>query len=657
MNAPATVSTLRLATPFSDHAVLQRDRPLPVWGTAAPGSRVEVTLAGNAGSACADAEGRWRVDLAALPAGGPHRLVATSGGERVAIEDVLIGEVWLGSGQSNMAWRVAISADPDEACAAATDPRIRLLTLPGNPQIEPQTRDDGAAWQLATPATVREFSAVAWNFARHLRPQVDVPIGIIVSAWGGTPIETWMAVDALACVPSARQRHDEVRRQHAAYLATLAEDTRRFQAELQAWKDSVPVWEAARDVKDPGIAGKWADPAVDDGDWGEAATPGAWEAPGLKAHSGTVWFRRRIEIPPHWAGQPLTLELGAINNSDEAWIDGMQVGTTTILTPEYWAFLRRYPVPAHLAKAGSVLITVRVDSHGARGGFKSPARLLRLVGPAGEALPLAGTWRWKLGMKHGPMPGGIPQPKVPPFDQNAPSALFNGQLLPLIPYAIRGALWYQGESNTASNAVARDYAILFAALITDWRRRWGQDFAFYWCQLAAYQPSKDAPGPLDSWAVIRESQTATLNLPATGQAVLLDIGEAGNIHPMNKKEVGRRLALIARKQVYGESVAHSGPVLAGHAIADGAIVLRFAHADGGLVARGGALRRFAIAGDDRVFHWAEATIAGDAVVVRSPAVPRPVAVRYACETNPDGANLCNGAGLPAGPFRTDTWDS
>ena len=477
-----------LASLFQDHAVLQRDKPVPVWGWADPGEAVTVTFAGQEAKTVADASGRWRVDLAPLAASAEPAELVVAGRNRVVVSDVLVGEVWLCSGQSNMAWTVAASDRFAEEKPAARFPLIRHYKVPLRVADAPESRIKGE-WQATSPDTVGNFTAVGYFFARELHRKLGVPIGLVNSSYGGTPVEAWMSPDSLASDPA-----------FAVVGQRWAEALAKYPERAAAHQEATARWTAERDA----------------------------------AKAAGKPFDRRAPRPPQGPGHPDT-----------------------------------------------------------------------------------------------------------------PSGLYHAMIHPLVPFALRGAIWYQGESNAGR---ASEYRALFSAMITQWRRAFGQgDFPFYWVQLANFKTDKPDSG---AWPLLREAQTQTLALPETGQAVTIDIGNPDDIHPRNKQEVGRRLALIAMSQTYGQTMDYSGPVFVRADPEKGRLRLVFAHAVTGLIAREKPLSSFEVAGADGVYRPATADIDGDTVVVRAADVPAPVSVRYAWSNSPD-ANLFNGAGLPAVPFRSD----
>jgi len=637
---------LRLPSIIGDNMVLQQGMRAPVWGWDAPGQRVAVTIAGQKATAKAGADGRWKVRLRPMKAGGPHEMTVAGSSTRT-LRNILVGEVWVCSGQSNMQVSVRDMANGPAEIQAASFPNIRLFTVAC--MTAPTRQDDlvtPATWQECSPQSVEAFSAVAYFFGRDLRKAIKVPVGLINTSWGGTVCETWMSREAIEADAEFRHLLDPVL------------PPEEFAKAKPAFDEALRKWEAIAYFKDPGNKGfgmGWAASDCPMSHWTDIGAPGLWRSMSDEKCEGAVWYRRDIEVPKAWEGKDLLLALGAIDDFDTTYFNGVQVGAIGMETPNWWMTLRRYTVPGALVKAGRATIAVRVFDRFMGGGLMGPAAEMR-VAPVGRpesgAIRLNGQWKFKVEYPIDPaMRPPRPVEPLGPDNANCPGALYNSMIHPLIPFGIRGALWYQGESNAAR---AYQYRRLFPAMIRDWRRRWRQGpLSFLFVQLANWQPRKDKPAESE-WAELREAQTMALRLPNTGIALAIDIGDVEDIHPKNKQDVGRRLALAAQALVYRRKLVYSGPMYAGMTVKGSQVRLRFKHVGGGLAARGGKLRGFAIAGKDRRFVWAETRIEKGAVVVWSDEVPKPVAVRYAWADNPD-ANLYNKEGLPASPFRTDKW--
>jgi sialate O-acetylesterase len=635
--------SLRLASPFQDHAVLQRDQTLPVWGWSAPHTRIRVTLAGNEAHGLSNAQGDWLVRLPALSAGGPHTLTVEAGGETVVLTDLLVGEVWLASGQSNMNWVLDQSLPfTADTIATADFPQIRFFGVGRRTHLGPHRTVEGG-WKPATPSNAPQFSAVAFSFARRLHRELGVPVGVLSASWGGTIIESWTSRSTLAHNP-------EIATWFAGYEA-LAWTSRRWENVGELGADgrlANPTLPA-----DPGITQPWSAADLDDSAWSSINLPANWQSTGEK-YSGVFWFRRTVELPADWTGRDLELHLGAADKQDIAYVNGVEVGRTgKDREDRYWNTPRTYTVPAALVTGRRLVIAVRVYSFIYDGGLIGPAAEMRLH-PAGQsavALPLTGAWR--LRCEHNLGLVVPPTPVMGHGEPNSPHMLFDNMIAPLVPYAARGAIWYQGESNESAPHL---YARLLRDLVDDWRRQWGLPaFAFHAVQLTAFR-TPQAHEADSSWARIREAQTALLSVPGTGIAVITDLGEAADIHPKNKIPVGERLAQSALARTYDRALVPNGPLAAKFDFANASARVEFTDTDGKLSTTDGvAPRTFFLAGEDKVFHPATARLEGASVVVTSPAVSSPVAVRYAWADNPEGSNLAGSSGLPASPFRSDRW--
>lgn len=626
----AAGADVRLPGVFGDSMVLQRDAQARLWGWADPGERVRVSASwgGPAVEVLTPAGGMWSLTLPTPPAGGPHTLTV-EGKNSLTLKDVLSGDVWLCSGQSNMEWTLNQTHDAREAIAGATQANIRLFTVANRFALAPEG-DVRGAWSVCSPETAAGFSAVGYHFGREIHAAEGVPIGLISADWGGTVCEAWMSeagARAFGAFEDALTTISSLRADPAAARAGHEERQRE-------WWASAPLGDAS-----------WIAPEFDDGAWSGAAQPASFGG-ALGSFDGMVCLRRAVEVPAAWAGRDLTLSLGPIDDRDAAWFNGVWVGATT--EDGRWGQNRSYKVPGALVKAGRNVIAVNVYDTGGIGGMNGDAALLKLTlaGDPSAAVSLAGEWKQRAGRAAGNLP---PVPQGITFHQNWPTALYNGMIAPIANLSIRGAIWYQGESNVSR---AEQYRTLFPAMIEDWRRTFrNPGLPFYFVQIAPFAYGGDT----GQAAMLREAQGKALALPHTGMAVTLDIGEAKDIHPRNKREVGRRLALLALADTYGRSVNARGPALASVKREGGAIRVGFTVPAGDALAAEGHLRGFAIAGEDKVFHPAKAAVDGASVVVQSESVPDPRHVRYAWSAAPE-ANLRSASGLPAAPFRTDSWD-
>jgi sialate O-acetylesterase len=630
----AGLAGVTLPSIFSDHAVLQKSNNVPVWGKAEPGESVRVSLDKASASAVAGTNGKWRATLDLSKAGpGPFELIV-EGKNKVVFSDVLVGEVWLASGQSNMEWPAVKSLNGPAEVAAAADTELRLFQVTKKTATAP-AEDVQGTWRVCSPEAVRAFSAVAYFFGRELRARLQTPVGLIHSSWGGTPVEAWTPLAEFQ-----GPEHKELREQRAVSLAPQDSKTlEEYQRSLAEWERKIDDVLAAT-VEPPK---EWSDPAMPAADWKTLPVPGGTDRTLPFPNDGAYWLRRVIDLPESIAGGNATLKVGAIDDFDSAWINGKPVGHTGRDTQNFSKAPRNYPLPAGTLHPGPNVILIRVIDRYAGTRVEGP---MSIAAQSGREIPLDGEWQGRVDLDLGRSPESR---KRPPHV--AAGALYDGMIAPLVPYAIRGAIWYQGENNVGR---AASYRRLFPNMIATWRKAWDRgDFPFYYVQLANFLPRNPRPGD-SAWAELREAQLLTLAFPNTGMASAIDIGEADNIHPINKQEVGRRLALIALAKDYGADAEYSGPLYRDMEIEGGRVRLRFDHATGGLVntKAPGPIEGFAIAGKDLKFVWAGAEIDGDAVLVSSAEVPNPVAVRYGWADNP-AVSLANGAGLPASPFRTD----
>jgi sialate O-acetylesterase len=550
---------------------------------------------------------------------------------------VYIGDVWICSGQSNMEMSVAQCNDAVQEIAAADFPRMRLLRIEHNASTVPLNDVGTGGWQICSPNTVKDFSAVAYFFGRRLHESLQIPIGLVQTAWGGTVAEAWTSKAGLSSLPEfadAVQKFDNDSTRRHSY----EEQQKLYKKAQQDWIDTV-------DSLDIGSSQSksWADPLMFTDDWAVTSVPGLWEGGNIGNYDGIVWYRRVVIVPDSSGSDSWILSLGMIDDIDVTWVNGVRVGGMDVYNQP-----REYPVPDGVIRPGMNVIAVRILDHHGGGGFWGAPETMFLKGSRSEKISLAGDWRYKLGIESGRVP---PIPPEITGLENTPTVLYNAMIHPLVPYGIQGVIWYQGESNADR---AYQYRRLFPALIRDWRNKWNEDFPFIFVQLANYRARDPEPGESD-WAELREAQTMTLSVPNTGMAVAIDIGDALDIHPKNKQDVGKRLALNAMANIHGEAMMFSGPIYRSFRKENNKIRVFFKYAAGGLVAKNDSLvRGFAIAAEDRKFVWANAAIEGESVIVSSPLVSDPAAVRYAWADNPV-CNLYSTAGLPVSPFRTDDW--
>lgn len=675
---PATSFKVRRI--YDDYMVLQRGMPIRIGGTANPNEAVRVSIGSNRAAGIADANGEWTAVLPPMEAGGPYRVVVSGapGCDEIVFNDVLIGEVWLASGQSNMEMPV-FSTGPfwssmnGEAEAAAADyPDIRLYNASARKQVSPygpQADTIGPGWRICTPETAAAFSAVAFYFGRQLRQDLKgVPVGLINASWSGTRIEPWISRDGFAGAGRARElaQIDQVIRNREklalSFEAARTESLSRFRE-----------WEKrffAAYAEETEAAAGWKSPGMNDSQW-QVLTRLANSFPADK--DGVGWYRKTVEIPASWAGGELTLSLGVIHDCDEAFFNGFKVGVTGFDLDGHQDVRRVYKVPGEFVKPGRTVIAVRLTDYFMTGGFQSPSSEMYLSNGKGERLPLGGEWRFKLEFTADPAKTGFrPDPlahmKTSERHPNFPATLYNAMIAPWGGFPIRGVIWYQGESSVGAPA---DYLEFQKLLIADWRRLWRDpELAFIFVQLSGFErhtPEKRLPDgfragrpPGDSaWAELREAQAAVLSVPRTGMAVSIDAGDHSDIHPANKQVVGFRLCKEAGRLCYGRNEISAGPHFKSMAVRDGKAVLSFGNTGGGLTARGnadGRLNGFAVAGKDGRFVRADAVIDGDKVVAGSPEVREPAAVRYGWSDYAGDLNFYNQEGFPAVPFRTDVPD-
>ncbi len=631
MNPLARAQQLKMPAIFSDHMVVQRELPVPVWGWDVPGQEITVGMNGVEVNGRADDRGQWQVKLPAQEAGGPYEIMI-KGSSTLRYSDVMIGEVWICSGQSNMEWSVARSNNAGEETATADHSDIRLFTVEHQINFLP-AKDLTGVWEVCSPETIGPFSAVAYYFGRDLRDELKVPIGLINTTWGGSMIEPWMSAEAFEN-DKLKDRVEEI--QGLDYE----------EMKLRSEKD-LEEWLALFENSDKGLKERWMEEnanteASNTEAWNTMDIPVLWESAGHPDLDGVVWFRRSFDLDKI-NEEAYTLHLGPIDDSDRTYINGHLIGETK----NRWDAKREYEVPAGYLRKGRNTLVVRVEDTGGGGGMYGNATDYYLAsGKTREEL--TGGWTYRIGTDRIP-------PRPPVVGHNyGPTVLYNGMVDPLVPYAFRGAIWYQGESNTSQ---PERYAELFPMMIRNWRSQWGQgDFPFLFVQLANFMQEVEDPNKESNWAELRGAQTKTLSVKNTGMAVAIDIGEADDIHPRNKQEVGRRLALAAKKIAYGRDLIYSGPVLKTTVTDQNKVKIRFEHTGTGLMVKNGreGLRGFAVAGKDGKYFKAEARLNGKhEVIVWHPEVMSPRYVKYAWANNPGELDLVNSAGLPVIPFKTE----
>ncbi|HNU86827.1 MAG TPA: sialate O-acetylesterase [Ferruginibacter sp.] len=619
---------VKLPRLIRDSMVLQRDARLNLWGWAAREEKLSITFNGKTYKTKAGADGRWQLVLPPMKAGGPYRMDIVAS-NKITLNDILVGDVWLCSGQSNMVHQMNIhDVTYAKDIAEANYPQVRQFWIPTLTSLQgPQADLPSGYWKPAVGEDVRPFSVVAFFFAKTLFEKYHVPIGIINSSVGGPPIEAWTSEEGLKEFP--------------ATINTIQKN--KDTAYVNSANRNAAIANARPQPVDKGLTGpiKWYDTSYIPKAWHNINIPGFWEDQGIKDLDGIVWYRKEVNVPASMTGMAAKVFLGRIVDADVLYINGKQVGNTTYQYPQ-----RRYAVAANILKPGKNIFVVRVINNAGKGGFVPDKPYCLFAG--NDTIDLKGTWQYKVAdvfvPRQGPPARGVPA-------QDQPTALYNAMIAPLINYTIKGFLWYQGEGNTWR---PEEYEKLLPAMISDWRNKWQQSTApFLYVQLPNFGDMNYLPSE-SSWARLRESQLRTLSVPNTAMAVTIDLGEWNELHPDNKKDIGLRLALAAQKLAYDENIVHSGPIYRSAAIDGNKMVISFTNTGSGLIANDGEeLNQFAIAGADKKYVWAKAKIEGDKVIVWSDDIPDPRYVRYAWADNPDGANLYNKEGLPASPFTTD----
>lgn len=616
---------IKLPKLISDGMVLQRDDTTKIWGWASPNERIKLNFNRRAYQTSANKDGDWMIKLPPQKAGGPYEMNFEAS-NKIVLKDILLGDVWICSGQSNMELPMnrLIDKYPD-VIAASNNSKIRQFLVPDEYDFEKPGKDlsDGK-WENANPENILNFSAVAYFFALDIHKKYGVPIGIINTALGGSPAQAWISENAIKKFP---EYYMEAQKFKDKKLISAIESSDRLNSNH---------WYKLLNEKDEGLRNNWKAATLDDKAWAEMNIPGYWADEKSGNVNGAVWFRKEINIPKTMIGKPAKLLLGRIVDADSVFVNGKFVGTTSYQYPP-----RRYLLSPDLLKEGHNVITVRVISNSGKGGFVLDKNYQLIAGM--DTINLKGNWKYKLGAKMEPTPSQT-------FVRWKPTGLYNAMIAPLQNYRIKGALWYQGEANTGKSS---EYFDLMQTLISDWRKSWVQgDFPFIYVQLPNFMEENKEPVE-SAWAELREQQRKLTSIPNTAMVVATDLGEWNDIHPLNKKDVGKRLALQAEHLVYGDrKTVYSGPIFKSMELKEGKLILSFNNVGSGLIAKGGTeLKYFSIAGQDKKYVWARAKIVGEKVLVWSDEIPHPVSVRYAWADNPEGANLYNKEGLPASPFQ------
>ncbi len=619
---------VKLPAIFSDDMVIQRDQPIKIWGWADPKEQVEISFGSQLLKTKTDKNGKWFAILKPMAFGGPYQLIVTGKTNKLEVGNILVGDVWIASGQSNMEWLVANVNNAKVEIDNANFPKIRSINVEQEMSFRPKD-DFHGKWQVCSPANVGRFSAVGYFFARKIYMETGIPIGIVNSSWGGSDIETWISPEAFE--PLSDKCKSKYKNNNQ--LINSEEFFKLNDEKRKVFEDAIR--------NDLGLKDEWYKTSMNISDLKTIPVPGNWSNNELENIDGVVWMYYDLTLPESVAGKEGEIELARIDDNDDTWINGVKVGSNS-----GWDINRVYKIASGILKPGVNRISVRIVDSSGDGGIYGNADEVVLK-TDNQEFALAGDWKYKIAETNLKYNYIILSPN------SYPSLIFNSMIYPMIQFPVKGVIWYQGEANAIN---AFNYRILFPTLIEDWRAKWGKEIPFYWVQLANYMPAESNPTE-SAWAELREAQTMTLRLPNTGMAVITDIGDADDVHPRNKQDVGLRLALNALKNDYGKNeIVCSGPQFKSMKIEKNKFIISFDNIGSGLDVHNnyGYLTGFTVAGPDHKFEWAKAYIDGDRVVVVSDKVSNPVAVRYNWANNPDG-NLFNKENLPAGPFRTDNW--
>lgn len=626
-HSKGVISQIKLPRLISDGVVLQRNEKVKIWGWASPNEKIKMTFNTKTYLTKADKNGNWKIILPPQKAGGPFEMDFI-GNNKIKIKDILFGDVWVCSGQSNMELSMErIKEKYGKVIKNATNNNIRQFLVPDKYDFKkPQTDVDSGNWIASNPNNVLDFSAVAYFFAKEIYEKKHIPIGLINTALGGSPIESWMSEEALIQFPSAYQEAQKFKSDDLIKEIDNSDKKRSND------------WYALLNTNDKGLTDKnsqWSLSDINDTDWKSMQIPGYWTNESIGSVNGSVWFRKEIEVPKSMVGKPAKLVMGRIVDQDFVYVNGEFVGTTGYQYPP-----RRYELKPTILKEGKNTISIRVISNIGNGGFVLDKPYY--LAADNDTIDLKGQWKYKLGTVMKPLQSQT-------FIRWKPEGLYNAMIAPLINFKIKGVLWYQGEANTNS---PKEYNKTFPALIQNWRTKWNQGkFPFLFVQLANFMETNSEPRE-SNWAALRQSQLETLNTPNTGMAVTIDLGEWNDIHPLNKESVGNRLALLARKIAYGETkINASSPMPSSSKFEQNKVIISFKNADSGLMIKNGTeLKSFSISNDGLKFVWAKAKIVGKKVIVWNESISNPTMVRYAWDNNPPDANLFSNEDLPSTPF-------
>ena len=613
---------------FGSHMVLQRDKEIPIWGNATAGTEITVQFGNTETKGLTGENGKWKIYLPPFKAGGPYKLrvfESEKPEQKVEFEDVLMGDVWLASGQSNMELQVQEAKNAKDELKQANYPEIRFFFVAHAKSVKPEADISGGTWKVCDSVTVRTASAVAYYFARKIHSDIHVPVGILQSTWGGTPVEAWTSKEMLMSTPITRDK-------------VIANDSVNPSHYKKDSLDLIRFWDIVYHPKNntdkliPQVS-------YNDTNWAEVTMPSILKASEISYYEGMVWLRKTIVIPTDFNTKNMMLNLGHPEMNYSVYMNGNEICKTV------WnaASGHSYPIPAKFIHTGKNILTVRMAYLWGGGGFNPPAGEMYLS-DGNTKISITGKWKYRKDL----------EPSLPKIHnyQYYPAFVYNAMIHPLIPFGLKGILWYQGEAN---DTLAYDYRTLFPLMINDWRIRMEQSYLpFLFIQLPNYK--KHQSEPMESeWAEMREAQAMALDQPNTGMVCSIDLGEAESIHPKDKQDVGYRLALQAEKLAYGKKGTVSGPMYSSYRIEGNALRLSLTESGSGLKTKDNLVpREFTIAGVDKKFYNATAQIQGNELLISSDKVAQPIAVRYAWSNNPD-CNLINAEGFPVVPFRTDTW--
>ncbi|MDX2194841.1 MAG: sialate O-acetylesterase [Cytophagales bacterium] len=620
---------------YSNNMVLQRDKANTLWGWASPNEDITVYAFDNKYTTKADPKGNWQVTLPSKPYSSTTFSIKITGQNTVEITGIVLGDVWLCGGQSNMEWKfLYLDNRYDSIINTPYAGLIRYIDVE-NIASDTILRDiTSKGWIIATPQSIPDMSAVAYFFGKYVNIQTNIPIGLISSNWGGTAAELWMSAEALKSFPDISRE----------YLIRNEKNNKSVQKMKKRQSELIYKWTKQADSADAGLryGAEWYLPATNTDSWQTITIPGIWEQQGYQNFDGIAWLNKTFILTDTNIAKP-NFYATSIDDNDIVWLNGMKIGSST-----GYSIQRNYAIPKELLKKQNVL-TIKITDHTGNGGI--PSKIL-LRSDTSTLLSLHGEYKIIKGFDITTLPDYYP-PNWSNMNPLMPSQLYNAMIAPIQKFSIKGTIWYQGEGNADR---AYQYRTLFPALIQDWRKAWQlPNMPFIYVQLANFLAPDTTPKD-DPWPELREAQSMTLTVPNTAMAVAIDIGDARDIHPKNKKDVGERLAKCAMKIAYGyASTVYSGPTYKSMKVEGNKIRIYFANTGSGLIAKGGVLKEFAIAGADKKYYYANAKIEGNSVVVQSPKVLLPISVRYAWANNPANANLYNKEGLPASPFRTDTY--